>query len=140
MFNKKLISKVIGSLLILEAAFMLLCVATAIYYHSTDTWPFIISFLITLGTGYGMVRMGWEAPTTMTRRDAFAVVTLTWVTFSFFAAARADISPFAHSEYTARKVSGRSIGFLPRWTPRSFAAAMPSACRCLMNSRSVWAT
>lgn len=84
MFNKKLISKVIGSLLILEAAFMLLCVATAIYYHSTDTWPFIISFLITLGTGYGMVRMGREAPTTMTRRDAFAVVTLTWVTFSFF--------------------------------------------------------
>lgn len=84
MLNKKLISKIIGSLLILEAVFMLLCVGTAIFYRSPDTLPFLFSFLITLGAGYGMVRIGADAPTTMTRRDAFAVVTLTWITFSIF--------------------------------------------------------
>ncbi|MBO4850913.1 MAG: TrkH family potassium uptake protein [Prevotella sp.] len=84
MFNKKLISKVIGSLLVLEAAFMLLCVVTALFYRSSDAWPFIFSFLITLGAGVGLVRLGLGAPTTMTRRDAYIVVTFTWVTFSIF--------------------------------------------------------
>lgn len=84
MFNNKLISKVIGSLLVLEAAFMLLCIVTALVYHNTDLWPFTISFLITLGVGMGLIRMGRGAPTVMTRRDSYTVVTLTWVTFSIF--------------------------------------------------------
>ena len=33
--------------------------------------------------------------------------------------------------------SGLAIGLGPNWTPRAFAAAMPSAWRLLMNSRSV---
>lgn len=84
MFNNKLIAKVLGSLLVLEAAFMLLCVITALIYHNSDVPPFTISFLITLGIGSAMVRMGRDAPTVMTRRDSYAVVTLTWITFSIF--------------------------------------------------------
>ena len=84
MFNKKLISKVIGSLLVLEASFMLLCVVTALFYGSNDVLPFAVSFLITLGAGMGLMRLGHEAPTTMARRDAYIVVTFTWVTFSIF--------------------------------------------------------
>ena len=84
MLNHKLIAKVIGSLLILEAAFMLLCVGTALFYQSSDFLPFTTSFLITLGFGMGLMRLGHDAPTTMARRDAFTVVTLTWVTFSIF--------------------------------------------------------
>ena len=36
--------------------------------------------------------------------------------------------------------SGTGIRFRPNRTPRAFAAAMPSACRWRINSRSVWAT
>ena len=84
MLNNKLIAKVLGSLLILEAAFMLLCIFTALYYHNSDFWPFSISFLITSGMGMGLVRMGRDAPTVMARRDAYTIVTLTWITFSVF--------------------------------------------------------
>ena len=84
MLNNKLIAKVLGSLLILEAAFMLLCILTALFYHNSDFWPFSFSFLITSVTGMGMVRMGRDAPTVMTRRDSYTIVTLTWITFSVF--------------------------------------------------------
>ena len=84
MLNKKLISKVIGSLLLLEASFMVVCVLMAICYHSPDLWPFTFSTLLTAFAGYGLLRMGFGAPTTMSRRDAYVVVTLTWVTFSIF--------------------------------------------------------
>ena len=84
MLNNKLIAKVLGSLLILEAAFMLLCIFTALCYHNSDFWPFSISFLITSGTGMSLVRVGRDAPTVMTRRDAYTIVTLTWITFSVF--------------------------------------------------------
>ena len=84
MVNRKLIYKIIGSLLLLEAGFMVLCVIMAIIYGSSEIVPFIISLLITAGAGMGLVRLGHDAPTMMTRRDSYAVVTLTWVAFSVF--------------------------------------------------------
>ena len=84
MLNKQLISKVIGSLLLLEAAFMVLCLVVAFCYHSVDFLPFLFSLIITAAAGMGLLRMGVGAPTTMGRRDAFVVVTLTWITFSIF--------------------------------------------------------
>ena len=68
MLNKKLISKVIGSLLLLEASFMVVCVLMAICYHSPDLWPFTFSTLLTAFAGYCLLRMGFGAPTTMSRR------------------------------------------------------------------------
>ncbi len=84
MLNKRLISKVIGSLLLLEAVFMTLCVASALFYHSADLLPFILSTAITAVAGVGLLRFGIGAPTTMSRRDAYVVVTLTWISFSIF--------------------------------------------------------
>ena len=84
MVNRKLIYKIIGSLLLLEAGFMVLCVIMAIIYGSSEIVPFIISLLITAGAGMGLVRLGHDAPTMMTRRDSYAVVTLTWLAFSVF--------------------------------------------------------
>ncbi len=69
MVNRKLIYKIIGSLLLLEAGFMVLCVIMAIIYGSSEIVPFIISLLITAGAGMGLVRLGHDAPTMMTRRD-----------------------------------------------------------------------
>ena len=84
MLNKQLISKILGSLLLLEAAFMVVCIVVALVYRSADLWPFTLSCIITAATGMGMLQSGRNAPTTMSRRDAFVVVTLTWVFFSIF--------------------------------------------------------
>ena len=84
MLNKQLISKVLGSLLLLEAVFMALCVAVALCYRSEDFLPFLFSLVITAVAGMGLLHMGIGAPTTMGRRDAYVVVTLTWITFSIF--------------------------------------------------------
>ena len=45
-----------------------------------------------------------------------------------------------HIFSTASKLSGKTAGIRPKCTPRSFAAAIPSACRWRMVSRSFWAT
>ena len=84
MVNLKLIYKIIGLLLLIEAAFMTTCVAMALYFRGTDTWPFIITLGITTAAGFGLLRLGHDAPSMMTRRDSYAVVTLTWLTFSIF--------------------------------------------------------
>ena len=55
-------------------------------------------------------------------------------------AALADNSPCSHCFFNDSRPFGRSIGFLPNCPPFRFAAAIPSACRCRINSRSVWAT
>ena len=84
MVNLKLIYKIIGLLLMIEAVFMATCVFMAIYFRSCDTWPFVISLAITIGAGLGLLRLGHDAPNMMTRRDSYIVVTLTWITFSIF--------------------------------------------------------
>ena len=84
MLNRQLTSRVLGSLLLLEAAFMAVCVVVALSYQNADLWPFTLSTLITGATGFALLRSGHNAPTTMSRRDAFVIVTLTWVTFSIF--------------------------------------------------------
>ena len=51
MVNHKLIFRVIGSLLLLEAGFMLICVGLAIFFTSPDLIPFIASTCITVAAG-----------------------------------------------------------------------------------------
>ena len=63
-----------------------------------------------------------------------------WVMFNCAAACLAESSPRSHCRRTCEKFSGFFIGCRPKCTPRALAAAMPSACRCRMNSRSVCAT
>ena len=86
MVNRKLIFKIIGSLLLLEALFMLICVGMAIFFAHIDLIPFIASTCITLAAGMMLLRQSRGAPSMMNRRDSYAVVTLTWLTFSIFGA------------------------------------------------------
>ena len=51
MLNIKLISKIIGALLGIEAMLMLVCLVVAIGYHSADIYPFVWSVLITTVAG-----------------------------------------------------------------------------------------
>ena len=84
MINWKLISKILGSLLFLEALFMALCLAVSAIYSEPDLLVFVISACIT-GASASLFRyFGHDAENTLSRRDAYVVVTLTWVVFSVF--------------------------------------------------------
>ena len=84
MINWKLISKILGSLLFIEAMFMALCLVMTVIYGESNFMVFVISTAIT-AAGASLFRyMGHEAENSLSRRDAYVVVTLTWVVFSLF--------------------------------------------------------
>lgn len=84
MVNFRIINKIIGSLLFLEAFFMGWCLAIAFGQHEDDVLAFLLSMLLTFGCGCTFLYFGRDAENTLGRRDAYVVVTATWVIFSFF--------------------------------------------------------
>ena len=84
MLHFKTIFNVLGTLLFIEAFLMILCLAVAFYYGEEDTLAFIISILTTLCAAFVMKNAGRDSDNTLSRRDAYLLVTLTWVVFSFF--------------------------------------------------------
>ena len=84
MVNFRIINKIIGSLLFLETFFMGWCLAIAYGLHEDDALAFLLSMLLTFGCGFVFLYFGRGAETTLGRRDAYVVVTATWIIFSFF--------------------------------------------------------
>lgn len=84
MVNFRIVSKIIGQLLFLEGAFMLCCFLMALYYDEDDVMAFIISLIATIGAGLVFKYFGRDASNNMSRRDAYLVVTSTWIIFSVF--------------------------------------------------------
>ena len=84
MVNFRIINKIIGSLLFLETFFMGWCLAIAYGQHEDDALAFLLSMLLTFGCGFVFLYFGRGAETTLGRRDAYVVVTATWIIFSFF--------------------------------------------------------
>lgn len=84
MVNLRLVLKIIGQLLFLEAAFMLVCTAMSVCYQEDDSMAFIMSFFITVCGGMLCKYYGRGAANSLSRRDAYLVVTLIWIVFSLF--------------------------------------------------------
>ena len=84
MVNFRIISKIIGSLLFIEAFFMSWCAIMALSYGEDDQMAFLISMLMTTTSAIFFLMMGRNAENTLNRRDAFLLVTSVWVIFSFF--------------------------------------------------------
>ena len=84
MINFRIISKIIGSLLFIEALFMSCCAALAFYYHEEDQIAFLMSLLITFGSGFLFLLFGRNSNNSLSRKDAYLLVTATWIIFSFF--------------------------------------------------------
>lgn len=84
MINFRIIFKIIGSLLFIEALFMTCCAALAFYYHEEDQIAFLISLLITFGSGFLFLLFGRSSENSLSRKDAYLLVTATWIIFSFF--------------------------------------------------------
>ncbi|UKK53262.1 TrkH family potassium uptake protein [Prevotella sp. E2-28] len=84
MINFRIISKILGSLLFIEGFFMACCLAMAFSFHEDDELAFMASTILTFGGAFIFLFFGHEAENSLSRRDAYVVVTLTWVVFSFF--------------------------------------------------------
>jgi len=84
MVNFRIISKIIGSLLFLESFFMAICLAMAFYFQEDDVMAFMLSTLLTFGSGCIFLFFGHNAENSLSRRDAYVVVTAAWLVFSIF--------------------------------------------------------
>lgn len=84
MVNFRIVSKIIGSLLFIEAFFMALCLAIAFFYEEDDVMAFLISTALTNGCALLFLNMGRNAENTLNRHDAYVVVVAVWVIFSIF--------------------------------------------------------
>ena len=84
MVNFRIISKIIGSLLFIEAFFMTWCAVMSFYFQEDDQIAFLLSLLITFGCGFLFLFMGRNAENTLSRRDAYLLVTAVWLIFSLF--------------------------------------------------------
>ena len=96
--NIKLISKIFGSLLYLEATLMGLCLLVAIYYNGTDIASFGLTTIITALVGLIFRQLGKNADNNMSRRDAYFVVTMAWILFSLFGMIPFIIPNFSFSD------------------------------------------
>lgn len=84
MINWKIIYKVLGSLLFIEASLMLWCLLMAFCYEEDDFLAFAISLVATVFFGLMLRLVGREADNNLSRKEAYLVVTLSWIVFSFF--------------------------------------------------------
>ena len=84
MINFKIIYKIIGTLLFIEAAMMMWCLGLSLYLHEKDMLAFLISIAVTVLGGVGFRRLGRGDDRTLGRREAYLLVTLTWIIFSLF--------------------------------------------------------
>ncbi len=84
MHNFKLIYKIMGSLLFMEAALMVVCLGVAFYFGEDDIFTFSISIFLTILVGIILKYCGRDADNNLSRRDSYLVVSLVWVVFSLF--------------------------------------------------------
>ena len=97
MINSKLICKVLGQLLFLEASLLLVSLVVALYYQEDDIFAFIVTIFLTLGAGFILKWRGRNADNSMSRRDAYLVVSSAWIIFSFFGTFPFLTSGYLHS-------------------------------------------
>ena len=91
MINWKMIYKIMGFLLFIEAGFLSLCIIFSAFYEEPDLQAFITSTLITIGFGIPLSYAGKNAERRLSRKDGYIVVTLAWILF--FASIRRDTDP-----------------------------------------------
>ncbi len=84
MLNKRLICKILGTLLWIEAAFMSLGLILALLYMESDVMAFALTVGITILVGTVLRLTGRHATNTLSRRDAYLLVTVVWIAFAIF--------------------------------------------------------
>ena len=84
LINRKMIFRILGILLFMEAAMFLVCASVSWYYREKEYIYFIYSILINVGVGGVLLLLGRNAPNMVTRRDGYCIVAFTWLLFTAF--------------------------------------------------------
>ncbi len=81
--NFKLITSILGLLLMLNGAFMLFCLPISIYYNDNDWVAILFSGLVTLVTGFiAWISFKNSQADVLKKREGYLIVTLGWVFMS----------------------------------------------------------
>lgn len=86
MFHPKIISRILGFLLIVEAGFLLTALSVSYYYEEHVLRSYLYSLAAMVGCGMLLVYIGRGRERNISRKDGYIVVTLCWVLFSAFGA------------------------------------------------------
>lgn len=84
MISFKRIVSILGMLLVIEGAFLLLCLPVSLYYNEGDSAAFLISFLATTFSGMILWLITRHSDSAFGKREGFIVVSLVWILFSLF--------------------------------------------------------
>ena len=87
MIHVKIIHRILGVLLLIESGILLLCTLLSTFYGEDDLFGFIMAALISACCGMTLMILGKSArhnEGSMTRRDGYIVVAVSWVLFSIF--------------------------------------------------------
>ena len=84
MFHPKVIFRIIGMLLFIEAAFLLSGIGVSLYYGEDTVRPLLYSFGIIALTGALLAALCRGGERSISRKDGYVVVTLCWIVFSLF--------------------------------------------------------
>ena len=84
LINGKMIVRVLGVLLCIEAVMFLVCSGISLCYAESDYRYFLYTFLINIGVGGVMLLYGRNAENHLNRRDGYCIVSLAWVLFTLF--------------------------------------------------------
>jgi len=83
-FNKKLVFRTQGALLLIEAFFMAIATLVSFFYDDADQSAFIVSTVLTFLGGVLGLWLGRYAPKQVGEREGYVIVALVWVIFSIF--------------------------------------------------------
>lgn len=95
MINYKIVAKILGILLFLEALILLGCSLFPICYGESDLIPFLASAGITFFIGLLLFLAGHNANKKVNRKDGYIIVTLAWTLFTTL-----GMLPFLIGRYT----------------------------------------
>lgn len=84
MFHPKLIFRIVGILLFIEAVFLLGSIGVSLYYGEETMKPLLYSLGIMTLAGTVLVALCKGGERNISRKDGYIVVTLCWVVFSLF--------------------------------------------------------
>ncbi|MGI9543793.1 MAG: TrkH family potassium uptake protein [Cyclobacteriaceae bacterium] len=83
-FNFKIISNILGLLLIINGGFILLCLPVSIFFGEGGLIPILVSGLITVVVGLLLWYATRKAGKELRKRDGYLIVSLGWLTMSLF--------------------------------------------------------
>lgn len=82
--NRKIILRILGILLFIEAGMFMICTGISLCYGEADYIYFVYAALINVAVGSLFNFLGRKASNVVTRRDGYCIVAFTWLLFTAF--------------------------------------------------------